>query len=330
MGGLPYLRVNMLDCGTFCANIRLLILNLFKFHRKMVSKIYQLLNPKLTGQKGKDKPIALIVNSPYDESDASTKFSNKKGQLIKAGFGLMNKGPISFDASTDNTSKILKFSSQLGKNITLFFNAHGAPGFLFARYRNAKSELEGLYSFAKFVRQVEEKTGKKINNIILSGCYNAVEIYNPDTGNYFNSPARLLSLVFPEKNIVGFQGQYADAVVTHIYDKNKSGEYISKVMPAHKAGVLFNNGKVIERPSERFYCKHDYTQNFIIDALDLDINNNEYFKPILFKEGIDENKNWVNKYKNLGKWQEKIIPKIINKLKIDFTEDKENINKMTK
>ncbi|WP_133126749.1 hypothetical protein [Legionella nagasakiensis] len=149
------------------------------------------------------------------------------------------------------------------ESITLWLESHGAPGWLFAGPRSANAELLATLNFARFVRQVERVTGSTINHIVLSGCFTANEYYNAESSIYFNSPARMLSFLLPEKKIIGFVGQNACAKVSNVYRKTDDDTYTPIYVNPEDAAVLYQNGAVVEAYEEALYCDHAYTPSFI-------------------------------------------------------------------
>lgn len=243
---------------------------MYKKHESPSIKTQTILTPKKFGLKDKSKPVALIVHSPYDEKDAAVNYSNTADTLRDTtGYGLINKGKITWDNS-ENLGKLIKPVQMKGKPLTIWIEAHGAPGWFFAGERSAKNEYDSTIQFAAYVKQIETVTGAKVNNIVLSGCFTANELINIEACTYFCSPARMLSIFLPEINVMGFVGQNASAVVTNVYEKKNAG-YVPITVKPEEAAVLFNNGKVIEEYSRQLYCNHKYTPVFIRKGCKLDL-----------------------------------------------------------
>lgn len=271
----------------------------------MGKETYKILHPKASGLVKKEKPVALVINSPFDEIDAAVNLKGKRKVLESEGFGIMNKGIVYFDTDSSDFKQLIKFSHQFGTNFTLFTNSHGAPGWYFGEKKNAGSELEGLRRFAQLINEIEQYTQKEVVNIVLGGCYSGVELYNPETGQYMNSPARLLSMLFPNKNVVGFLGRFADSNVTHVYQLKKDEDYQLLAPKPENASVLFRKGSLIERSKLELYCTHEDTPDFIKDELRLGlVTEHDYFKSYFFKEDSSQEKGPVlieeDIKKNLG------------------------------
>ena len=264
----------------YCTIIWLQYIQIEVFMGKEIPKI---LHPKAHGLKARQKPIALIINSPYDKPESSTRLEPKKNILLGQGFGVLNKGMVFFDTPKEELKELIKPTLQHKGDLTLYTNAHGAPGWFLGGDKSPLGEMQGLYQFAELVRNIEEKTGQEVKNIVLGGCYNAVEMYNEDTGCYFNSPARLLSMIFPEKKIVGFIGEFADGKITHVYTKDHEPMSVNP----ENSSILFQDGRMVESPTRSLYCSHKYTPDFICTKLSLgEVGKNDYFVPFCFKEAF--------------------------------------------
>lgn len=241
------------------------------------TKTQMILCPKKFGCKEKTKLVALIVHSPYDESGAAVSYSSTADTLRDtAGYGVINKQKITWDKDPD---KLIKPVQMKGKPLTIWVEAHGAPGWFFAGERSARDEYLCTIQFAAYVKQIETITGGKVDNIVLSGCFTANELINVEACTYFCSPARMLSILLPGINVMGFVGQNATAVVTNVYEK-KGTDYIPITVKPEEAAVLFNSGKVIEEYSRQLYCNHKYTPIFIRKKCKLnleEVNRDEVF-----------------------------------------------------
>ncbi|AHE66388.1 hypothetical protein [Legionella oakridgensis] len=237
----------------------------------MGKEIYKILHPKTAGLTGKRKPIALVIHSPNDdEAGTSVDFTSAIDFVTDIGYGKMNTArkfsfPITEDGLADDEQ--LQASIRTGgkppESLTLWLESHGAPGWLFAGPREARAEFLATLNFARFVRQLERFSGTSIDNIVLSGCFTANEYYNAESSVYFNSPARMLSFLLPEKKIVGFVGQHACAKVSNVYRKTGDDTYTSVYVNPEDAAVLYQNGAVLEAYEEELYCNHAYTPPFI-------------------------------------------------------------------
>jgi len=293
-----------------------------------MDKRYKILNPKQSGLTGKNKPMALVVNSPYCNIDNATNSQLKQNHLKQSGFTILNKKPINFHTEKDSLSSFIKIPYQSNSKLTIFMHTHGLPGWFFSKSHKKgpnhqlKAELRGLYFFAKFIKDIENFTRTEIDNIVLSGCYSAIELYNPMSGKYFNSPARLLSMLFPQKHILGFLGQYADAKVTNIY-KEKAGQFYAIVKQPHDASILFKNGDVILKPNKLYFFETIEIPDFVSGALELNkYSKPQLTKPFLFKETYNRRDDiWYTKKANMGKKQLYYIDEIKNRIDSEFANE---------
>lgn len=262
----------------------------------MGTKAKKILKPKASGLTNKLKPLALVVKSPHDlETDAkknAVKFKDSRDFVSDLGFGIANKAAIKFSESSDaDFRRAIKPGKKV--EITVWLESHGAPGWLFGADKSKESELEGTIGFVDFIRKLEEYTGATVNNIVLSGCFTANELINDD--EYFISPARTLSYLLPDKNIVGFVGENAKAKVTNVFAKTSYG-YEPKSVNPENASIIFKDGKAIETVSEELYCNHEYTPLFVLDGCRLDeaLDEEDYYQPCAVLETIEQEELQVN------------------------------------
>lgn len=264
----------------------------------MGKRINNILFPKREGLTGDSKPRVLVVHSPHDASEAAVSYPAAIELARGVGYGLVNKGRLTFDATeSSDLLKAIKAVKLDDKPMTLWLESHGAPGWLFGGTRDHKDELRWTRRFAAFVKDVEAHTGTTIDNIILNGCFTANEFVSPDSGSFMNSPARILSLFLPGKNIVGFVGQNASAKVTNVFHLTDDGFSEVTVRP-EEAAVLFRDGGVVESYHELgkapLYCTHKYTPMFIsrLCGLDLDPETKAlvHYRPCLAVETMERDK----------------------------------------
>ena len=186
-----------------------------------------------------------------------------------------------------------------GKPLTIWLESHGATGWTFGSSRSKTSEYNWTVRFSKFIHAIERVTGATVNNIVLNGCFTANELVNPDGMTYLNSPARILSLLLPDKQILGFIGQNASAKVTNVFHRTADGVFTPATVSLEQASILFKNGHVLESyhdvpKAPPLYCTHKYTPNFIISACELGIAKEEkeaiFYLPCLARETIAAHK----------------------------------------
>ncbi|KTD20736.1 hypothetical protein [Legionella londiniensis] len=246
----------------------------------MTLSIDSIIYPKRHHLTGNNKPLALVVHSPYCFSDNATKFQLNMEEVRNQGFGILNKKQITFDQDEKQLTNSIKpiIESKTGnKSISLIFYSHGLPGFLFGDRETFEAEAKGIRQFVSFVNLLESRINKKIDNIILNACYSASELYNPKLKKYFYSPARLLSILLPGKKVVGFVGEHAGATVTHIYKKENQNFSEIKLKP-HLAAMLFEDGQEIIKPDEPLYCLGYMLPNSIKNEISF---HGEFFESIL-------------------------------------------------
>ena len=259
--------------------------------------IKSILFPKREGLKGADKPIVIVVHSPYDTDDHSIDFSSTKETVQESGYRMLSKGRLTYDElDRDAFAKAIRdVRSSSHKQLTVWLESHGATGWLFGRKQDSEHEFESTIKFVKFIHELEIYTGFSVNQIVLSGCFTANEIVNPDDMTYMVSPARILSILLPDTRILGFVGQNACAKVTNVFYKNKDDVFTTQVVALEDAAVLFQNGQVIESYHDNgkrpLYCSHKYTPRFVLEHCKLEIAGAEkkstYFEPCLAPEKID-------------------------------------------
>ncbi|WP_412754062.1 hypothetical protein [Legionella londiniensis] len=290
----------------------------------------------LFGSKNTSRTLALVVNSPYETEDSATSYKSSSSYLQNAGFTVINKKACTYgDSPEDIHNKIKPLGQKETNELTAFFYCHGVVGWFFGQEGSHEAEMEGAIEFARYIRAFEQRTGMNVKNIVLSGCYTAVELFNREEGLYINSSARLLSMLLPAKNIVGFLGHHADAKVTHVYKKNDSKkkdaeEYVEVKPNVYEASVVFRDGNAIEKPKEELYCDHKYTKLFVEDSLKLGPTSQaDIFKPALVKEELKENKyeNWILETdENIGYFQEQVCAEKSEEIKKEFSKETERAN----
>ncbi|CDZ78030.1 hypothetical protein BN59_02327 [Legionella massiliensis] len=255
----------------------------------------KILKPKLSGLAGKDKPLAFIVQSPHDRNNPdptlrnAVKFLPTKTFVGDLGFGMLNKAAIEFSESTGASFKKVIKPGPMKPQITVWFEAHGAPGWLFGADKSQASEFEGTVQFVGFIHALEAYLNTEVNHIVLSGCYTGCEFNNGS--DYFISPARMLSILLPGKEIVGFIGQHAKGKVSHVYSYSEGFGYEERRVNPEEASIVFQDGMAIESLSKKeLYCDHGYTPEFILEGchLDPELDASDYYLPCAVLEEMQE------------------------------------------
>lgn len=255
----------------------------------------QVLNPKAAGLTGKDKPYAILISSPFDKEDSAVDFQAIKKFTETRGCSALNTAALFFSENTQNLDSFKKENIKVnasflnnarakGAQLTIWLQAHGAPGWLYGARPDADDEFEGAKMFCAYVAELEMKTGLKVNNIVLNACHSATEIINLENGEYLNSPARLLSVLMPDKTIIGFTGKNSDARVRDIYKCNPANDKDYSVtdddpeeinLSTVNGAVVFKDGKAIEYEKENnYYCNTHYMKPFILNSCGLSENKN--------------------------------------------------------
>lgn len=260
---------------------------------KLINAIF---NPKGAGLEGPTKPKAILIHSPFDTDGHSVPYSAAAEVLSDTGYGTISKAKLTFDkADTTEFARAIRETKVAGEQLTLWMESHGAPAWLFGCTRDHKNEFQWAKNFALFVRAVECYTGTKINNIVLSGCFTANEFIDESAETFLLSPARILSFLLPEVNIVGFVGQNAVAKVSNVFHKTTKGEYKPQIVNLDQAAVLFRGGKVRESYHDTkmkpLYCSFIYTPKFIIEqtglSLRLEDRARTFYEPCLALETLE-------------------------------------------
>ncbi|MCF6765184.1 hypothetical protein L3V82_05325 [Thiotrichales bacterium 19S3-7] len=221
----------------------------------------ELIFPAKNDLKGKNKPNTLVINSIFDdENDKSTKFEGIKNNLESKGYSVINKRKIFTNITEDQLLDHISsfYQNMKGRSIVVTYNAHGAPGWLFGE-KSSKSEMEYTIAFAKLIKQIEAKLNVKVDAIMLNSCYSGFEVMSEDHQNYICSPARVLSILLPDVQVMGYVGKFSDSIVTGlakpkvnyraaVYNGSESMPKVAfqDVNVSLLSGcVLFRNGKSI-------------------------------------------------------------------------------------
>lgn len=241
-------------------------------------KTQQILNPKQTGMKDDNKPLAVIIHSPNDGKDAkdmkAVEFKGAKASATDAGYAVINQTKERILWNTQKIETLIKINEQTKqKSLTIWVEAHGAPGWFFGNSeQKGKDEFQRTAEFSRLVRTIEQLTQAKETNVILNGCYTGVEISNPNQTQFFRSPARMLSMLLPNALVVGFIGHNANAKIDHVYEYTKDG-YVKKPIALDKAAIVFKKGDVRESYTETLYCDHQYTPEFIKNQCGIEVGD---------------------------------------------------------
>ena len=266
---------------------------------------------------GKNKPLLLIINSIFDARDSATKYTDAKKLGEDRGYTVLNKKELVFNPrhpeieDIKNEIKPIIFPE---KTLTLWFEAHGAPGWLFGpgqprhlnpeRHPSHKSEKQATEQFYHYLTDIEHKTQLKIDCILLNSCFSASELINDSTQQYLNSNARLLSILIPDKLVLGFMGYNCSAKVSHIWeikqsrqDKNAliitdSNLLAECIISLIEASIVFKDGNAIEYDDHALYCSKQNMQPYVLKSLDISADSNDFYKLGPAKEKVD----WLRKH----------------------------------
>jgi hypothetical protein len=249
--------------------------------------------------------LLLILGTPYLPSDKATNFKEAKDLAEDHGFNIINKKELLYSLDLDEFRKskedLIKTNEQTrsDKPITIWLEAHGAPGWLFgpglpsdenpANHPDHKKEAKGTMNFRDYLLEVEKKTGHKINNIILNCCYSATEFVNDIDGQYLNSPARLLSILLPDRNVIGYTAKNSGVKVSHVWEPENprantplvlaDGEHMKEcIVPLSDASVLFRNGVAVEFSQRTLYGNNQYIQPFVLNSCEIEWDSTQLFK----------------------------------------------------
>jgi hypothetical protein len=245
-------------------------------------KAQQILYPHRSDLHGDLKPKVIHVRSPWDKKDAATNASSAWKLLNDLGFIVLNKQEIKWTATKKELDSAVKpVIKGTTPQLTIWIDAHGGLGWFFGSEGNKEDEFKDTSQFRHFVKAIEDRTGLKVVNVVLSGCFTANEIFNPDNGAFFCSPARMLSYFLPDVNVVGFVGKHACAKIDGLYEK-KGQTYSPIVVSLHEAAVIYNNGNVKERYSRELYCNYKY-MGFACGLIDITVDDKKkettYYAP---------------------------------------------------
>ncbi|WP_133127135.1 hypothetical protein [Legionella nagasakiensis] len=219
--------------------------------KEIIERIYF---PKKAGLTGADKPLAVILSSPYDRvGDPAVRFAIGCRTFDGFGYRILNKNQLYFNMDTE-TSDFARnfrpiFPKDQKKGITVWIDAHGSPGWLFAEEPSLSVESEAVKHFADFIKKLEAKLKTPVINIVLSTCHSATEYWDVETGRRIISPARQLSQLLPSTNVIGFIGANHGSVKTEVYKKNSDGSLKLSILPLQEGAVLFTNGCIINAPT---------------------------------------------------------------------------------
>lgn len=223
--------------------------------------------------RGVNKPAAVILFHPLDgEGDGATKLKSNFELIEAKGYSVLNKitkkRPVILDEDLiKNKDKFFnpsKLSQAIRREVTvnLFLIGHGAPGWFFSNEGPA-NEAEIAIETADYIYKLEEKLNIKFTHIVLNACFSATEIDEPTTGNYFNSPARLLSYRMPDKFVIGFLGSFADARVNAYTKNNEVSPFLPKAFSLIQASIVFKEGKAINFNRDPIYINGQYIPDFL-------------------------------------------------------------------
>ncbi|MCL4419475.1 hypothetical protein M1146_05235, partial [Patescibacteria group bacterium] len=132
----------------------------------------RILYPKREGFTGKERPLVLILSSAHDKVTTAVRYTTVETLLDERGYTCINKKQIHF--FTELNKSIVK-PTRDKKEITIWLESHGAPGWLFGAKATESSEIEATIAFATYIRSLAKYMGVRISDIVLSSCYSANE-----------------------------------------------------------------------------------------------------------------------------------------------------------
>lgn len=258
--------------------------------------------PRLSGFTGQTKPKVLILKSSFDkdENGGAVSYKAAKSLAEDRGCTVLNRDEIVYDIATGelHTRKngVLKSKSEIiagpfqanKQPIIVWFETHGCPGWLFGGRADFKTEDEAARRFSKCMHQLQETTGFSIDTVLLHSCFSATEIINPETGAFANSSARLLSVLLPNQDVIGFLGKNSGAKVTNTYEL-VHGDYQPRILTLAEGCVLFRGGVAIKFSGKEYFTniEHGYFKRFTLGSCDIQMNSGEFFRISPAKEHVD-------------------------------------------
>lgn len=272
---------------------------------KAPSKRALLLMPKDHGLANKDKPFVLIIRMAHDEIGRKDNATAYKPTIVMAesrGYTVVNTKEIIFREEdgalcekikgnlkkVNETSILSPFFLKQDKPLVIWLEAHGAPSWLFGDKDNFLSEAKGTLLFRDCLQRIAENNGIVISDILMSACYSGTEIYHAKTNEYTNSPARMLSLLMPEQQILGFIGVTSGAKVRGFVNEKHEPE----IMSLHDASIVFKAGCAIEYKEQDLFCEPGFIhmKPFVMESCSL--QEKEYYRICAAREYIAQhNKN---------------------------------------
>lgn len=133
----------------------------------------------------------------------------------------------------------------------------------FRRKDFLKAEINAAERIAAVVSKFEQKTLMKFNSIVLFSCHSADEFFDPQTGGFSISSARMFSY-FTEHPIIGCMGINEDVKASGLHELGKAEEQKYRLI---ETVVVYQNKKVICGPKKDFYLAETALHDFIIDLV---------------------------------------------------------------
>ena len=263
----------------------------------------KLLFPKLNGLTNDKKPLLLILSSPHDSaSDSATKYQPAVDLASERGYAVINKKKIIYDLNVDafriSDTQLIKANGQIekSKGVTIWLETHGLPGYLFGDQPNLQEEKKATLKFSEYLKEIEEKTGLTIKNIILNACYSAVEFVNTSNNQFLYSPARLLSAMMPGVVVVGFQGKNSSVKISDVWECSEAYEnqnafvlenaenLNARIVPLVDASIAFKDGQAIEFSERVLFSKMAHLSKFILECMGVEAGSEQCLRLCLAKE----------------------------------------------
>lgn len=251
-----------------------------------VSKKEAILKPKKCGLMGKDKPVAFIIQSPNDDPlDTSTKYSGTLEFLQNLGFGTINKRACDWSMDENRLLDAVKKNLNMEKKpLTIWIDAHGALGWFFGTTDSAIDEYLSMLHFVKCIDNIAQKVNATLVSVVLNGCFTSSEFFNSQTNNFVLSPARMVSLLLPGVQVVGFPGKNSSAKIGYVFEQTQRSEFKELKLCVEEAATLYISGHVVERCATPLYTTHKNTPPFMAKLLDMkeeDARNEHSYYPVL-------------------------------------------------
>lgn len=173
----------------------------------------QLINPKKCPATDGSTALCIYLTSPNKDDDSPISISDSIKRLNDKNQRVRNA-----QSSSDITwkSQVKVALTHTPQNWvprwTLWVEAHGAPMWFFGAEPTLASERLGTRDFAAWVRGCEAANNLTFASVVLDSCFSAAELC--PASNRTISPARAVSILLPDKEVLGYLGKNNSATVT--------------------------------------------------------------------------------------------------------------------